>query len=88
MNVSLTPELEDFVTHAVRTGFYHTSSEVVREGLRLLKERDELHRRRVEAVQREIALGIKDLDEGRLSSGTQVRARLRKRRAARKKVKA
>lgn len=41
MNVSLTPELEQLVTDKVRTGMYQTASEVVREGLRLLKERDE-----------------------------------------------
>jgi antitoxin ParD1/3/4 len=41
MNVSLTPELEQFVTERVRTSMYQTASEVVREGLRLLKERDD-----------------------------------------------
>ena len=41
MNVSLTPELERFVNEKVCTGMYHTASEVVREGLRLLKQRDE-----------------------------------------------
>ena len=41
MNVSLTPELERFVNDKVDTGMYQTASEVVREGLRLLKQRDE-----------------------------------------------
>ncbi len=41
MNVSLTPELEQLVTEKVNTGMYQTASEVIREGLRLLKERDE-----------------------------------------------
>jgi antitoxin ParD1/3/4 len=41
MNVSLTPELEQLVTDKVNTGMYQTASEVIREGLRLLKERDE-----------------------------------------------
>ena len=40
MNVSLTPELERFVTDKVDTGLYQTASEVVREALRLLKDRD------------------------------------------------
>jgi antitoxin ParD1/3/4 len=35
------PELENFVAEKVKTGMYQTASEVVREGLRLLKERDE-----------------------------------------------
>jgi antitoxin ParD1/3/4 len=45
MNVSLTPELEELVNEKVRSGFYHTASEVVREALRLLKQRDDEARR-------------------------------------------
>ena len=41
MNVSLTPELERVVNEKVESGMYQTASEVVREALRLLKERDE-----------------------------------------------
>lgn len=40
MNVSLTPELEQLVNEKVESGLYQTASEVVREALRLLKERD------------------------------------------------
>lgn len=35
MNISLTPELEKFVTDQVKSGQYKTSSEVIREALRL-----------------------------------------------------
>ena len=41
MNVSLTPELERVVNEKVESGMYQTASEVVREALRLLKERDD-----------------------------------------------
>jgi antitoxin ParD1/3/4 len=41
MNVSLTPELEQLVNEKVKSGLYQTASEVVREALRLLKERDD-----------------------------------------------
>lgn len=40
MNVSLTPELEAFVEAAVKSGRYGSASEAVREGLRLLQERE------------------------------------------------
>ncbi|GAA6622637.1 type II toxin-antitoxin system ParD family antitoxin [Scytonema sp. NUACC26] len=40
MNVSLTPELEQFVREKVKIGRYPSASEVVREALRLLEERD------------------------------------------------
>ena len=40
MNVSLTPELEALVQEKVATGRYASASEVVREALRLLEQRD------------------------------------------------
>ena len=42
MNITITSELEAFVEKMLKTGLYHSISEVVQEGLRLLKERDEL----------------------------------------------
>jgi putative addiction module CopG family antidote len=45
MNVSLTSELEKLVNEKVRSGLYQTASEVVREALRLLKQRDDEVRR-------------------------------------------
>lgn len=40
MNVSLGKRWEDFVESAVRDGRYGSASEVVREGLRLVEERE------------------------------------------------
>ena len=40
MNVSLTEHLDKFVGHQVETGRYRSASEVVREGLRLLEQRE------------------------------------------------
>jgi antitoxin ParD1/3/4 len=45
MNVSLTPELEEMVNEKIRSGLYQTASEVVRDALRLLKQRDDEARR-------------------------------------------
>ena len=52
MNVSLTPELERFVDAKVESGLYNNASEVVREGLRLLKEQDEIRVRWREQIER------------------------------------
>jgi antitoxin ParD1/3/4 len=41
MNVYLTPELERLVEEKIKTGMYQTVGEVIREGLRLLNERDQ-----------------------------------------------
>jgi len=40
MNVSLTPKLEEFVRRKVASGLYNNASEVVREALRMLVERE------------------------------------------------
>ena len=36
MNISLTPELEKYINTQVKTGLYHSSSEVIRAAIRLL----------------------------------------------------
>ena len=36
MNISLNPGLEELVIRKVKTGMYHSASEVIREGSRLL----------------------------------------------------
>jgi len=40
MNISLTPELEQFVQSTVENGRYSSASEVILAALRLLKERE------------------------------------------------
>ena len=40
MNVSLTPKLEEIIRRKVASGLYNNASEVIREALRLLVERD------------------------------------------------
>ena len=58
MNISLTPHLEDWVKSKVESGFYNSASEVMREALRLLEERDQLRDLRLEELRREIQEGI------------------------------
>jgi antitoxin ParD1/3/4 len=65
MNVSLTPELERFIGEQLKTGLYRTASEVVREGLRLLKEREEDRHHQLQALRRDIATGISQAARGR-----------------------
>jgi antitoxin ParD1/3/4 len=58
MNISLTPHLEEWVKGKVESGFYNSASEVMREALRLLEERDQLRDLRLEELRREIQKGI------------------------------
>ena len=58
MNVSLTPDLEKYVQAKVDTGRYRSSSEVVREALRLLEEKDQERAQRLAALKKEIQDGF------------------------------
>jgi antitoxin ParD1/3/4 len=69
MNVSLTPELEALVHEKVKSGRYLSASEVVREGLRLLEERDRLYQSRLAELQREITIGVEEAERGELVDG-------------------
>ncbi|NOT46267.1 MAG: type II toxin-antitoxin system ParD family antitoxin [Acidobacteria bacterium] len=64
MNVSLTPELEKLVNDKVKSGRYNSASEVIREGLRLLQDHDELKRIRLDELRREIMLGVEQIKNG------------------------
>lgn len=77
MNVSLTKELEKLVEAKVKTGRYHSASEVVREGLRLLEERDQLHAIKLEELREEIRRGLSSGRSTPLDIG-EVKARVRK----------
>ena len=60
MHVSLTPELENQVKRKVDSGLYNNASEVVRESLRLMLERDALRER----LRAEIQVGYEQLKRG------------------------
>jgi len=65
MKISLTPELEAYIASKVRSGRYKSVSEVVREGLRLLEEQDQLEQLRRERLRQLIDEGRADLQAGR-----------------------
>ena len=88
MNVSLTAKLEKLVNQKVTGGLYHSASEVIRAGLRLLEEQDEMRRRRLKELRQEIALGLEEAQRGEskpLDMGA-IRAEVRRRAAARRKA--
>jgi antitoxin ParD1/3/4 len=87
MNVSLTPELEKFVTSKVESGRYQSASEVIREGLRLLDDQDRLRELHLSEVRKKIQTGLDQLDQGAGIPGDQAYARMKQRSAALRKGK-
>ena len=72
------------VSQKVESGMYHSASEVIRDGLRLMKERDELHQSRLAELRKDIAIGVDQADRGQMQPfneeiTSRVKARGRKR---------
>jgi len=67
MNINLTPELEQLVQAKVQSGRYNSASEVVREALRLMEQRDELRTLQLTELRRRMD---RALDESARSAGT------------------
>jgi antitoxin ParD1/3/4 len=65
MNVSLTPELNQFIAEKVEGGFYSSASEVIRESLRLLKQYDEVQKMKLQQLREDIREGLESLDRGK-----------------------
>ncbi len=78
MNVSLTSQLEQFVNEKIKSGLYFTASEVIRDGLRLLREQDEVRGRKVKSLQEKIDRGMAQLDRGEGIPGPVARAELKR----------
>ncbi len=82
MNVSLTPELEQYVQEKVKSGMYYSASEVIREGLRLLQEKDEMHQFRLQQLRQDIQAGL-DSGESTPLDMQAIKAKARQRRQQR-----
>lgn len=72
ISADLGQTLESFVASLVESGRYNSKSEVLREGVRLIQEREA----RLAALDIAIALGLEDADAGRLTLADDVFARL------------
>ncbi|KAF0215173.1 MAG: transcriptional [Geobacteraceae bacterium] len=70
MNISLTPQLEALVKSKVDSGLYGSASEVMRDALRLLEERDRRQSLRIEELRAEIRKGLDSGEPTPLDVGT------------------
>jgi antitoxin ParD1/3/4 len=85
---SIGKHFEDLVDNLVESGRYATASEVMREGLRLVEEREERRKAKLEALRAEIQKGFDSgpMEEVDLHEWmNDIKARGRQRLAARKR---
>lgn len=72
MNISLTPEQEQFIQEKLNSGKYETADELISEAFRLLEERDKHYEKWVEETRKKVAVGIAQLDRGEGIDGEEV----------------
>ena len=72
ISADLGEPLEEFVNQLVKSGRYNSKSEVLREGVRLIQEREA----RLAALDASIARGLADVDAGRVKPSSEVFDRL------------
>jgi antitoxin ParD1/3/4 len=78
VSADLGEALERFVNKLVESGRYHSKSEVLREGVRLIQEREV----RLAALDASITRGLADVDSGRVKTSSEVFDRLEAKLAA------
>jgi antitoxin ParD1/3/4 len=72
LSITVPPEMATFIRQKVDSGLYSSNSEIIREALRGMMERDQ----RLERIDTAIAKGIADAEEGRVQDIDEVRAEL------------
>jgi antitoxin ParD1/3/4 len=81
MTIHLRPELEELVKQDIRRGSYQSVDEYVERAVQMLHEEEELLAHEKEAIGKQIASGLAQLDRGEGIPGEVARARLQQRKA-------
>ncbi len=79
-NVHLTEHFDKFIDAGIESGRFSNASEIVREGLRLLEQREEEDRAKIQWLRRAAKEGFDAIDRGEstaLRSPSEVKAFLR-----------
>lgn len=66
-NVVLTEHHEEIIDRLVKSGCYQNASEVMREGLRMIEQREIRETIKLRALREAAATGFADLDKGRFT---------------------
>ncbi len=85
MNVNLGPVFDKFVGKLLTSGLYQSQSEILREGLRLLKEREDVKNLRLQEFRKDLAIGIEQADHGNFVDGEKAFQKIRKKSEDRKR---
>lgn len=67
MNVTLGKEFENRIAERVESGLYNSASEVIRESLRMMFEKDALKQQQFQLLQKQVSMGFTQLTSGQHS---------------------
>jgi len=68
MNITLGKEFEKRISEKVADGLYTSASEVIRDGLRLLFEKETVKNQQLEILRQEVSKGFEQLAAGEVSN--------------------
>jgi antitoxin ParD1/3/4 len=88
VNISITPELDAFLQGRVQSGRYQSTSEVVREALRLLERQEQERDEAFAQLKAKLQRGAAEAERGELLDGDQVFEELREMIEERRRAKA
>ena len=88
VNISITPELDAFLQSRVNSGRYQTTSEVVREALRLLERQERERDEAFEQLKAKLERGATEAEHGELLDGNATFNELREMIEERRRAKA
>jgi len=67
MNITLGKEFERRINEKVADGLYTSASEVIRDGLRLLFQKDNIQNQQLEILRQEVSKGVEQINAGETS---------------------
>lgn len=87
MDISLTPELEQFIEETVKTGRYRSVSDLINLAVSLLKDEENLDEEGTKELRRLVTVGVEEADRGDLApwDAEEIKAEGRRRLAERRK---
>jgi antitoxin ParD1/3/4 len=88
VNISITPELDAFLQERVKSGRYQTTSEVVREALRLLERHEQEREEAIHRLKAKLERGAGQAERGETIDGDEVFLELREMIDERRRAKA
>lgn len=69
MDISLNGDFEKFINEQMATGAYNSANDIIQEALSLLISKKQIPVERIAELNKEIELGLADLEAGRVMDG-------------------